>query len=108
MNVLPIESEVRLAHPVNLEERGLKHLLGLAKSDGALIFNDRMAAVMFRARLKATVRGLTAEADDMGSGMRHQVTREFTAYCPKVVGLCISQDGHISLYRRGKLVSRLY
>ena len=40
--------------------------------------------------------------------MRHQATREFSAYCPSVLGICISKDGHISLYRQGKLISRLY
>ena len=34
--------------------------------------------------------------------MRHQVTREFSAYAPQVLGICVSQDAHISLYRRGK------
>jgi hypothetical protein len=104
----PIENQVRLEQPVPLEERWLPHLLGLAKSDGALIFNDRLEAVQFRARLKATAMHLPPEKDDLGSGIRHQVTREFTAYSPTVVGLCVSQDGHISLYRHGKLISRLY
>jgi hypothetical protein len=40
--------------------------------------------------------------------MRHQVTREYSAAFPGVLGIAISQDGHISLYRQGKLVSRLY
>ena len=51
---------------------------------------------------------MTPEKDDLGSGIRHQVTKEFTAWSPRIVGICISQDGHISLYRHGKLVSRLY
>ena len=48
------------------------------------------------------------EQDDLGSGMRHQVTREFSAYAPNLVGLTISQDGYLSLYRQGKLISRLF
>jgi hypothetical protein len=51
---------------------------------------------------------LPSEKDDLGSGMRHQATREFTAYCPNVLGICISQDAHITLYRHGKVISRLY
>jgi len=91
-----------------LTDQWLRHLLGLAKSDGALIFNDRMEACQFRARLKPTTVCLLPDQDDLGSGMRHQVTREFTAYAPGVLGVCISQDSHISLYRQGKLVSRLF
>ncbi|MHB8069220.1 MAG: hypothetical protein ACYDIC_15120 [Desulfobaccales bacterium] len=104
----PLENQVRLEQPVPLQERWLHHLLGLAKSDGALLFNDRLEACQFRARLKATGVKLPPEKDDLGSGIRHQVTREFTAWRPTIVGICISQDGHISLYRHGKLVSRLY
>jgi hypothetical protein len=40
--------------------------------------------------------------------MRHQATREFTAHAPNLVGLAVSQDGYLSLYRHGKLISRLY
>lgn len=104
----PIENQVHLAQPVPLTERWLEHLLGLAKSDGALIFNDRLEACQFKARLKPIPLVLPPEKDDLGSGMRHQVTREFSAYSHSVLGICISQDGHISLYRHGKLVSRLY
>ena len=99
---------MHLAQPVPLHERWLQHLLGLAKSDGALIFNDLLEACQFRARLTPTTVGLPPDKDDLGSGMRHQVTREFSAYAPHVLGICISQDSHISLYRQGKLVSRLY
>jgi len=105
---MAVENQVYLANPTPLEERWLPHLFGLAKSDGALLFNDRMEAVAFRARLKAVVTHLPPERDDLGSGMRHQVTRELTAYAPNLVGLTISQDGYISLYRRGRLISRLY
>ena len=105
---LPIDHQVHLAQPVPLYERWLQHLLGLAKSDGALIFNDLLEACQFRARLTPTTVGLPPDQDDLGSGMRHQVTREFSAYAPHVLGICISQDSHISLYRQGKLVSRLY
>jgi hypothetical protein len=104
----PIENQVHLAQPVPLQERWLRHLTGLAKSDGALLFNDHLEACQFRTRLKATSVRLPPTRDDLGSGMRHQVTREFTAWGPGVLGICISQDGHISLYRHGKLVSRLY
>ncbi len=104
----PIENQVRLAQCVPLHERWLDHILGLAKSDGATIFNDRLEACQFRARLKPTNVCLLPDTDDLGSGMRHQVTREFSASAPGVLGICISQDGHISLYRQGKLVSRLY
>jgi len=104
----PIENQVRLAHPVPLAEPWLQHLAGLAKSDGAVIFNDRLEAVQFRARLKPTTICLLPDQDDLGSGMRHQVTREFSAYNPNVLGVCVSQDSYISLYRHGKLVSRLY
>jgi DNA integrity scanning protein DisA with diadenylate cyclase activity len=99
---------VRLAQTVPLQERWLDHLVGLAKSDGATIFNDRLEACQFRVRLKPTNVCLLPDQDDLGSGMRHQVTREFSAFAPGVLGICISQDGHISLYRRGTLVSRLY
>ncbi|MBM4285467.1 MAG: hypothetical protein FJ128_09490 [Deltaproteobacteria bacterium] len=105
---LPLENQVFLTTPTPLEERWLRHLLGLSKSDGALIFNNRLEAVQFRARLKAAGPPLPVERDDLGSGMRHQVTREFTAHVPGVLGLTISQDGDISLYRHGTLVSRLY
>jgi hypothetical protein len=104
----PIENQVRLGQPVPLQERWLRHLAGLAKSDGALLFNDHLEACQFRARLRATGVSLSPEKDDLGSGIRHQVTREFTAWGPSILGICVSQDGHISLYRRGKLISRLY
>jgi hypothetical protein len=104
----PIENAVSLAQPAPLLERWQEHLAGLAKSDGALIFNDRLEACQFRARLKPTNIVLPADRDDLGSGMRHQVTREFSAYLPNVLGICVSQDSHISLYRRGRLISRLY
>ena len=104
----PIENQVRLASPVPLAEPWLPHLAGLAKSDGAVIFNDRLEACQFRARLKPANICLLPDQDDLGGGMRHQVTREFSAYAPTVLGVCVSQDGYISLYRRGKLVSRLY
>ena len=104
----PMENQVRLAQCVPLHERWLDHLLGLAKSDGATIFNHRLEACQFRARLKPTNVCLLPDQDDLGSGMRHQVTREFSASAPGVLGICISQDGHISLYRGGTLVSRLY
>jgi hypothetical protein len=104
----PIENQVRLASPVPLAEPWLQHLAGLAKSDGAVIFNDRLAACQFRARLKPANICLLPDSDDLGGGMRHQVTREFSAYAPNVLGICVSQDSYISLYRQGKLVSRLY
>ena len=104
----PIENQVRLAEPVPLTEAWLQHLVGLAKSDGAVIFNDRLEACQFRARLKPANICLLPDKDDLGSGMRHQVTREFTAYAPTVLGICVSQDSYISLYRGGKLISRLY
>jgi DNA integrity scanning protein DisA with diadenylate cyclase activity len=104
----PIDNQVRLAESVPLHERWLPHLLGLAKSDGAVIFDDLLEACQFRARLTPTALSLTAAQDDLGSGMRHQVTREFSAYAPGVLGICVSQDGYISLYRRGILASRLY
>jgi len=104
----PIENQVLLRQPVPLQEQWLRHLAGLAKSDGALLFNDRLEACQFRARLKATSVSLPPERDDLGSGIRHQVTREFTAWGPSILGICVSQDGLISLYRHGKLVSRLY
>jgi hypothetical protein len=104
----PIENQVRLAWPVPVTEPWLQHLVGLAKSDGAVIFNDKLEAVQFRARLKPATVCLLPDQDDLGSGMRHQVTREFSAYAPGVLGVCVSQDSYISLYRHGKLVSRLY
>jgi hypothetical protein len=104
----PIENQVLLRQPVPLQEQWLRHLAGLAKSDGALLFNDRLEACQFRARLKATSVSLPPERVDLGSGIRHQVTREFTAWGPSILGICVSQDGLISLYRHGKLVSRLY
>ncbi len=104
----PLENQVRLAQPVPLHERWLRHFLGLAKSDGALVFNNRLEACQFQARLKPSGVALLPDKDDLGSGMRHQATREFTAYCPNVLGISISQDAHISLYRQGKLINRLY
>ncbi len=103
----PLENQVPLENPVPLMNRWLPHFAGLAKSDGALLFNDRLEAVAFRARLRAAAH-LPPEKDDLGSGMRHQVTREFTTYAPNLVGLAISQDGYLSLYRHGKLISRLF
>lgn len=105
---IPIDHQVRLAQAVPLHERWQRHLLGLSKSDGAVIFNNHLEACQFRARLTPTAVGLPPDQDDLGGGMRHQVTREFSAYAPGVLGLCISQDGHISLYRQGRLVSRLF
>lgn len=105
---LPMENQVRLTPPPPLSAPWLPHFAGLAKSDGALVFNDRLEAVQFRTRLKAMAPALPVERDDLGSGMRHQVTREFTACYPNVLGLAISQDGFISLYRHGRLLSRLY
>jgi len=104
----PFENEIRLENPAPLLHRWLPHILGLAKSDGAVLFNTRLEAAAFRARLRASPAHLPPERDDLGSGMRHQVTREFTAYAPNLVGLTISQDGYLSLYRYGKLVSRLF
>jgi len=104
----PMENQVRLAKPIPLHDRWLRHLLGLSKSDGAVLFNDHLEACQFQARLKATTAIMFPEKDDLGSGIRHQVTREFTAWSSTFLGICISQDGHISLYRRGRLVSRLY
>ena len=78
----PIENQVRLASPVPLAEPWLRHLAGLAKSDGAVIFNDRLEACQFRARLKPANICLLPDQDDLGGGMRHQVTREFSAYAP--------------------------
>jgi hypothetical protein len=104
----PIENQVRLEWPVPLTEPWLPHLAGLAKSDGAVIMNNRLEACQFRARLKPVAICLLPDQDDLGSGMRHQVTREFSAYAPGVLGICVSQDSYISLYRQGKLVSRLY
>ncbi|MFZ5449392.1 MAG: hypothetical protein ACOZFS_12215 [Thermodesulfobacteriota bacterium] len=104
----PIENQVRLATPAPLAEPWLQHLVGLAKSDGAVILNDRLEVCQFRARLKPANICLIPDQDDLGIGMRHQVTREFTAFAPGVLGICVSQDSYISLYRRGKLVSRLF
>ena len=104
----PFEDEIRLETPAPLMKRWLPHLFGLAKSDGAVLFNSHLEAIAFQARLKATPAHLPPEQDDLGSGMRHQVTREFSAYAPNLVGLTISQDGYLSLYRHGKLISRLF
>jgi hypothetical protein len=104
----PIENQVHLAIPVPLAEPWLQHLVGLAKSDGAVIVNDSLEVCQFRARLKPANICLIPDQDDLGSGMRHQVTREFTAYAPGILGICVSQDSYISLYRQGKLVSRLF
>ena len=104
----PIENQVRVATPVPVADPWIQHLVGLAKSDGAVILNDRLEVCQFRARLKPANICLIPDQDDLGSGMRHQVTREFSAYAPGVLGICISQDSYISLYRQGKLVSRLY
>ncbi len=103
-----LENQVYLENPIPLKEHWLPHLFGLAKSDGALLFNERLEAVAFRARLKAPPVHLLPERDDLGSGMRHRATREITAYAPNLVGLAVSQDGYLSLYRRGRLLSRLY
>ena len=104
-----VENEVRLAQPTPLQPQWSAIILGLAKPDGAVIINEHMAVTHFGARLKATGLQLPALAgDELGSGTRHQATREFTAYYPEVVGLCISTDGPVSLYRTGNLISRLY
>ena len=57
---IPIEHQVHLAQPVPLDERWQPHLLGLAKSDGAVIFNDHLEACQFRARLTPNAVGLRA------------------------------------------------
>ena len=64
--------------------------------------------VSSRRCLKPTNVILPVEKDDLGNGMRHQATREFSVCCPNALGISISQDAHISLYRQGKLISRLY
>ena len=99
---------MRLAQPVPLADAWLQHIAGLAKSDGAVIMNDRLETCQFRARLKPANICLIPDKDDLGSGMRHQVTREFSAYALDVLGICVSQDSYISLYRQGQLISRLY
>ena len=106
---IPVENEVRLEQPTPLQSKWSAIILGLAKPDGAVIINEKMEVTHFGARLKATGLQLPPLAgDDLGSGTRHQATREFTAYYPDVVGLCISTDGPVSLYRAGNLISRLY
>ena len=106
---VPVENEVRLAQPTPLLPQWSAIILGLAKPDGAVIINENMAVTHFGARLKATGLQLPPLAgDELGSGTRHQATREFTAYYPEVIGLCISTDGPVSLYRTGNLISRLY
>ncbi len=106
---VPIENEVRLAQPAPLDQRRSAILLGLAKPDGAVIVNEKLSVTHFGARLKATGLQLPPLAgDELGSGTRHQATREITAYYPNVLGICISMDGPISLYRTGRLISRLY
>jgi hypothetical protein len=106
---VPIENEVRLAQPMPLQPQWSAILLGLAKPDGAVIINEKSEVTHFGARLKATGLQLPPLAgDELGSGPRHQATREVTAYYPEVLGLCISTDGPVSLYRTGKLISRLY
>jgi hypothetical protein len=105
----PIENEVRLAQPTPIQPQWSAILLGLAKPDGAVIINEKLEVTHFGARLKATGLELPPLAgDELGSGTRHQATREFTAYYPEVLGLCISTDGPVSLYRTGRLISRLY
>jgi hypothetical protein len=104
----PLENQVHLEKPAPLMDRWLPHLHGLAKSDGALLFNNHLEAVAFGARLKAAPTLLPPERHDLGTGMRHQVTREFSTFAPNLLGLAISQDGYLSLYRHGKLISRLY
>ena len=106
---VPVENEVRLAQPTPLQPQWSTIILGLAKPDGAVIINENMAVTHFGARLKATGLQLpTLAGDELGSGTRHQATREFSAYYPEVIGLCISTDGPVSLYRTGNLISRLY
>jgi hypothetical protein len=106
---VPIENEMRLAQPTPLDQRWSAILLGLAKPDGAVIMNEKLAVTHFGARLKATGLQLPPLAgDELGSGTRHQATREITAYYPDVLGICISMDGPISLYRTGRLIARLY
>jgi hypothetical protein len=106
---VPIENEVRLAHPTPLQPQWSAIILGLAKPDGAVIMNEKLEVTHFGARLKATGLQLPPlTGDELGSGTRHQATREFTAYFPEVLGLCISTDGPVSLYRTGRLISRLY
>ena len=106
---VPIENEVPLAQPTPLKPQWGPIILGLAKPDGAVIINEHMDVTHFGARLKATGLQLPPLAgDELGSGTRHQATREFTAYYPEVIGLCISTDGPVSLYRTGHLISRLY
>ena len=80
---------------------------GLIVRSGSTVTAEVIAAAK-AAHVDAFVRTLPAGYNDLGSGMRHQVTREFSAYAPHVLGICVSQDSHVSLYRQGKLVSRLY
>jgi hypothetical protein len=106
---IPIENEVPLAQPTPLQPQWGPIILGLAKPDGAVILNEKLAVTHFGARLKATGLQLPPLAgDELGSGTRHQATREFTAYYPEVLGLCVSTDGPVSLYRAGKLICRFY
>ena len=106
---IPVENEVKLAQPIALQPRWGAIILGLAKPDGAVIINEKLEVTHFGARLKATGLQLPPLAgDELGSGTRHQATREITAFYPDILGLCISTDGPVSLYRTGKLLSRLY
>ena len=106
---IPVENEVKLAQPIPLQPQWRAIILGLAKPDGAVIINEKLEVTHFGARLKATGLQLPPLAgDELGSGTRHQATREITAFYPDILGLCISTDGPVSLYRTGKLLSRLY
>ncbi len=94
---IPLDNQVHLAQPVPLQERWLRHFLGLAKSDGALIFNDRLEACQFQARLTPTAVARPRDRDDLGTGMRHQVTREFSPMLLTSWHLHLSGQPHFPL-----------
>ena len=54
-------------------KRWLPHLFGLAKSDGAVLFNTHLEAIAFQTRLKASPTHLPPEQDDLGAAC-HRVT----------------------------------
>jgi len=60
-----------------------------------MIFNDRLEACQFRARLKPAT---SACSRIRTTWQRHAPPGhpEFSAYAPDVLGVCVSQDSYIS------------
>ena len=79
-------------------EKHLRELLDyITKPDGALIFNTK-GKLLFMSSILPFAQGKKV----VGGGARHQSTINFTKMF-KCIGITISEDGSISVFKKGKL-----